>query len=137
MKRAFDELGINTASKANGGPNQCIQLDHRDGAKVVRDKDNKLPPIDKQKYVDESYGKEYRVSQQDTTTIFLSANRTTGNWRHVSIWHQRPRRLSRAHQRDQPSVQCESPLAAQTHIGRAPADPLDFRRCIGLLESRG
>jgi len=62
MKRAFDELGINTASKANGGPNQCVQLDHRNGDKVVRDKDNKLPPIDQQKYIDDSCGKEYRVS---------------------------------------------------------------------------
>ncbi|KAH4085871.1 hypothetical protein HBI70_226730 [Parastagonospora nodorum] len=60
MKRAFDELGINTASKANGGPNQCVQLDHRDGATVVRDKDNKLPPTDEQRYIDESCGKEYR-----------------------------------------------------------------------------
>jgi hypothetical protein len=62
IKRAFDELGIRTESKANKGPNQCVQLDHQNGPKVVRDKDNKLPPIDQQKYIDDCCGKEYRVS---------------------------------------------------------------------------
>jgi hypothetical protein len=62
IKRAFDELGIKTESKANGGPNECVQLDHRDGPSVVRNKDDKLPPIDQQKYLDISCGKEYRVS---------------------------------------------------------------------------
>jgi hypothetical protein len=61
IKRAFDELGIKTESEANGGPNECVQLDHRDGPNVVRDKDDKLPPMDQQKYLDTSCGKEYRV----------------------------------------------------------------------------
>ncbi|KAH7084615.1 hypothetical protein BKA63DRAFT_528584 [Paraphoma chrysanthemicola] len=61
-KRAFAELGIKTASKGNGGPNWCVQWDHQNGPKVVRDKDNKLPPLELQKYVNESCGKEYRVT---------------------------------------------------------------------------
>jgi hypothetical protein len=61
IKRAFDELGIKTESEANSGPNECVQLDHRDGPNVVRDKDDKLPPMDQQKYLDTSCGKEYRV----------------------------------------------------------------------------
>jgi hypothetical protein len=61
IKKAFDELGIKTASKANGGPNQCVQLDHLNGPTVIRDKDNNLPAIDQQKYIDTSCGKGYRV----------------------------------------------------------------------------
>jgi hypothetical protein len=63
IKRAFDELGIKTESKANKGPNECVQLDHRDGPNVIRDKDDKLPPLEEQKYIDASCGKEYRVSR--------------------------------------------------------------------------
>jgi hypothetical protein len=62
IKRAFDELGIKTESKANNGPNECVQLDHQGGPSVIRDKEDKLPPIDEQKYIDASCGKEYRVS---------------------------------------------------------------------------
>ena len=64
-KRAFDELGIKTAPKSKGGPNWCVQWDHQNGPKVLRDKDNKLPPLEQQKYMDESCGKEYRVSGND------------------------------------------------------------------------
>jgi hypothetical protein len=62
IRRAFDELGIKTESKANKGPNECVQLDHRDGPNVVCNKDDKLPLLDQQKYIDASCGKEYRVS---------------------------------------------------------------------------
>lgn len=61
IKRAFDELGMKTASSGNGGPNHCFQIDHSDGPKVVRDKDGKLPAMAEQKYLDETCGKEYRV----------------------------------------------------------------------------
>jgi hypothetical protein len=64
LKRAFVELGIKTQSKNNGGPNQCVQIDHKNGPKVIRDKYGKLPPLNQQKYIDESCGKEYRVTQK-------------------------------------------------------------------------
>jgi hypothetical protein len=70
IKKAFDELGINTASKANGGPNQCVQLDHLNSPKVIRDKDNKLPAIDQQKYIDASCGREYRASKLQSYSDF-------------------------------------------------------------------
>jgi hypothetical protein len=63
IKRAFDDLGIKTASKANGGPNQCFQINHYDGPNVIRDEEGKYPGMADQKYKDESCGKEYRVSQ--------------------------------------------------------------------------
>lgn len=62
LKRAFEELGVKTESKGKGGPNECVQVDHKDGPNVLRDADGKLPSIDEQKYVEESCGKEYRVS---------------------------------------------------------------------------
>jgi hypothetical protein len=62
IKRAFDELGIRTESKANNGPNECVQLDHDGGPIVIRDKDGKLPPTEQQMYIDASCGKECKVS---------------------------------------------------------------------------
>jgi hypothetical protein len=69
LKRAFDQLDIKTQSKGNGGPNHCVQVDHKDDSKVIRDKDGKLPPLDQQKYIDESCGKKYRVSLQDAKCL--------------------------------------------------------------------
>jgi hypothetical protein len=43
IKRAFDELGIKTGSKANSGPNQCFEINHYDGPNVIRDEEGKLP----------------------------------------------------------------------------------------------
>ena len=68
IKLVFDELGMKTESKGMGGPNQCVQVDHEGGPKVFRDKDNKLPPIEDQKYIDESCGKEYRVIRKQRST---------------------------------------------------------------------
>jgi hypothetical protein len=85
LKRAFDELGIKTQSKGNGGPNHCVQVDHKDGPKVIRDKDGKLPPLDQQKYIDESCGKEYRVSLQDARfSAVLTAN--VDHCGYVPVW---------------------------------------------------
>jgi hypothetical protein len=61
FKRAFAELGVDTRSSGKGGANQCVQLEHKDGRKVIRGKDGKMPSVREQKYVDESCGKEYRV----------------------------------------------------------------------------
>lgn len=65
IKTAFDDLGIDTRSKGNGGPNECFEIDHANGPKVLRDENGQLPPVEKQKYIDESCGKEYRVSRSN------------------------------------------------------------------------
>lgn len=84
IKRAFDELGIKTDSKGSGGPNQCVNLDHQGGPKVVRDKEDKLPPIDQQKYIDDSCGKEYRVSLgMSLQHPFRFAYHLPGYWRQL------------------------------------------------------
>jgi hypothetical protein len=65
LKRAFDALGIRTGSAGKARPNQCFQIDRKDGPKILRDKENKLPSIGNQQYIDESCGKVYRVSQEN------------------------------------------------------------------------
>ena len=74
LKRAFDDLGIKTASKANSGPNQCFEINHYDGPNVIRDEEGKLPGMADQKYKDESCGKEYRVSQNSYNVDESTAN---------------------------------------------------------------
>lgn len=64
LKRAFDDLGIGTKSKLQGGPNVCLQIDHADGPAVLRDEDGELPAMQDQKYIDTTCGKEYRVSPE-------------------------------------------------------------------------
>jgi hypothetical protein len=71
IKRAFNELGMKTESSGKGGPNHCFEINHFDGPKVMKDKDNKLPGMAEQKYTDESCGKEYRVSYPTSPHITL------------------------------------------------------------------
>jgi hypothetical protein len=59
INQEFDEFGIKTAPKANGGPNQCVQVDHQDGPKVLRDEHGNLSSVADQTYIDDSYRKEY------------------------------------------------------------------------------
>ena len=66
MKKAFDELGLGTKAKANGGPNQCFQINHQDGPNVKRKENGQLPGVGNQYY--EVCGKEYRVRQKKTLT---------------------------------------------------------------------
>ncbi|KAF2034982.1 hypothetical protein EK21DRAFT_55359, partial [Setomelanomma holmii] len=48
LQRAFGELGISTLNPADGGPNTCYHVEHKDGPTVKRDKDRQLPNAYKQ-----------------------------------------------------------------------------------------
>ncbi|KAF1923315.1 uncharacterized protein M421DRAFT_407167, partial [Didymella exigua CBS 183.55] len=49
LKRAFTELGIETASSVDGGPNQCFYVEHMYGAKVLMST-RSTPPLREQGY---------------------------------------------------------------------------------------
>jgi hypothetical protein len=106
LKRAFDELGIKTQSKGKGGPNQCVQVDHKDGPKVIRDKGGTVPPLDQQKYIDENCGKEYRVSWKGVVCLAASTKFLVDYCGHFSVWSECGRRNFDPHQRHQPRIQC-------------------------------
>lgn len=82
IKRAFDELGLDTKAAADGGPNHCLRVDHSNGPIVKRNEDGTLPLETKQVY--ENCGKEYRVSQ---TICFIpiepALTASTGYWSYV------------------------------------------------------
>lgn len=59
IKAAFDELGLDTKAEKDGGPNKCIQIDHRNGPAIKRLPDGSLPSEANQYY--EVCGREYRV----------------------------------------------------------------------------
>jgi hypothetical protein len=113
IKRAFDELGIKTQSKANGGPNQCFQIDHENGPNVIRDKDGNLPPRKEQRYIDASCGKEYAVSVRHNTWWHLLIS-TQGDRRNLPIWRQRPRWYGNVNECNQCQLQCEKDVGAST-----------------------
>jgi hypothetical protein len=60
IKAAFDELGLDTRAKKDGGPNQCFKVNHRDGPAIKRKEDGTLPSEANQYY--DVCGKEYRAS---------------------------------------------------------------------------
>ncbi|KAF1849711.1 uncharacterized protein K460DRAFT_257900, partial [Cucurbitaria berberidis CBS 394.84] len=60
IKRAFDELSLGTKAKADGGPNQCFQVNHQDGPNVKRKENGELPDAEFQYY--DVCGKTYRVT---------------------------------------------------------------------------
>lgn len=60
IKRAFTELGIETASSADGGPNHCYYVEHKYGPTVQRPPDGQWPDPNQQYYMVGE--KRYRVS---------------------------------------------------------------------------
>ncbi|KAL6707137.1 hypothetical protein ACN47E_004684 [Coniothyrium glycines] len=60
MKEAFDELGLDTKAKTDGGPNACFRIDHKDGPAIKRNSDQSLPGESQQYY--DVCGKEYRAT---------------------------------------------------------------------------
>jgi len=43
LKKCFDELGMGTKSKGQGGPNQCFQIEHFDSPGVILNEDGSRP----------------------------------------------------------------------------------------------
>jgi hypothetical protein len=60
LQRAFAQLGIGTAAKVDGGPNECFYVEHRYGDAVERLPGGEWPELGEQWYV--VGGKRYRVS---------------------------------------------------------------------------
>lgn len=50
IKRAFDELGLDTKAAKDGGPNQCYRVDHHSGPNIKLNEDGTLPPETRQFY---------------------------------------------------------------------------------------
>ena len=61
LKRAFTELGIETASSVDGGPNQCYYVEHKYGPTVQRPPTGQWPDPSQQYYMVDT--KRYRVSK--------------------------------------------------------------------------
>jgi hypothetical protein len=62
LQRAFAELGIGTASSADGGPNHCFYVEHKYGPTVQRPPSGQWPEPNQQYYM--VGPKRYRVSRQ-------------------------------------------------------------------------
>lgn len=50
LKAAFDDLGMETKSKAQGGPDECFRFEHYDSPAVILKDDKRLPPKKEQFY---------------------------------------------------------------------------------------
>lgn len=50
LKNCFDELGLGTKSKGQGGPNECFQIEHFDGPAVILKEDGTRPDKKEQYY---------------------------------------------------------------------------------------
>ena len=61
LERAFTELGIDTASSVDGGPNQCYYVEHKYGPTVQRPPTGQWPDPNQQYYMVDT--KRYRVSK--------------------------------------------------------------------------
>ncbi|KAF9693177.1 hypothetical protein EKO04_008813 [Ascochyta lentis] len=65
LKRAFTELGIETASSVDGGPNHCFYVEHKYGPTVQRPPDGQWPEPNQQYYMVGE--KRYRETQAYST----------------------------------------------------------------------
>lgn len=50
LKSMFDDLGIDTRSTYQNGPNRCYFVNHKDGPAVRRNNQGDLPPVNQQRY---------------------------------------------------------------------------------------
>ncbi|RAQ99818.1 vacuolar amino acid transporter 1 [Stemphylium lycopersici] len=65
LKKAFGDLGIETKSNGQGGPNQCFLIEHSNGPAVKLGDDGKMPAKADQRY--KVCEKEYRVTNAEHT----------------------------------------------------------------------
>jgi hypothetical protein len=70
LARAFQDLGIDTRSAGNGGPNTCHHIEHQYGPTVERDSSGQWPPPDNQWYT--ARGRRLRVRQIPHTLLSSS-----------------------------------------------------------------
>jgi hypothetical protein len=68
LKAAFDSLGMDTKSRAQGGPNECFRFEHYDSPAVILKDDKKMPPKKEQFY----------KSPRDPTFRMTGAEHTVG-----------------------------------------------------------
>lgn len=67
LSKTFLDLGLDTKSKANGGPNQCFQIEHYDGPTVIKEPDGSLPQKAQQYYKVPGCDTKYRVTGAENT----------------------------------------------------------------------
>jgi hypothetical protein len=121
IKVAFDELGLDTRAKTNGGPNECFKVNHRDG------------PAEANQYYDVC-GKEYRVSPplalHEALLTPSIGHRSYIRIRGKSKWN------ARSNERYEPNVlRREIHVDAETKPRRASSHRLNFRHRVGNVES--
>lgn len=69
LKRAFTELGIETASSGDGGPNHCFYVEHKNGPTVQRPPNGQWPDPDQQYYM--VGDKRYRVRRTELASYIV------------------------------------------------------------------
>lgn len=73
LSKAFADLGLGTASKCIGGPNQCFQIEHCSGSAMIKNNDGTLP--DKREQCHIACGITYRATGAEDT---LGVNAAAG-----------------------------------------------------------
>jgi hypothetical protein len=69
LKNMFDDLGIDTRSTWQDGPNRCYFVSHKDGPAVQRAPNGQLPPVNQQWY--NVNGRQYRVSERSQRSTYV------------------------------------------------------------------
>jgi hypothetical protein len=95
LSKTFADLGMGTASKGTGGPNECFQIEHYSGPAITKKKDGTLPEKREQYYSTcgttyRATGAEYTLGVNPAGGALFALNRVSSPKAARKLWRRRP-----------------------------------------------
>jgi hypothetical protein len=104
LSKAFAALGMGTASKGAGGPNECFQIEHYGGPTTIKNSDGTLPEKREQHYpacgtTYRATGAEYTIGINAAAGALFALNRKSSPKAARELWRRKPDPIELPHLR--------------------------------------
>lgn len=109
LSKTFTALGMGTASKGNGGPNECFQIEHHSGPTVLKNPDGTMPDKASQFYpvCGTTYrvtGAEYTIGVNAAGGAVFALNRKASPKAARELWRRKPETAELPHLRSASNI---------------------------------
>lgn len=104
LSKTFADLGMGTASKHTGGPNECFQIEHFSGPAMIKNNDGTLPDKRDQHFsvcgiTYRATGAEYTLGVNAAGGALFDLNRVSSPKAARELWRRRPETVELPHLR--------------------------------------
>jgi len=104
LSKTFSDLGLGTASKGTGGPNECFQIEHYSGPAIIKNEDGTLPDKPEQYYSTcgtayRATGAEYTLGINVAGAALFALNRVSSPKAARELWRCKPEAVELPHLR--------------------------------------